>query len=170
MMKARIETATSVLIGKTLWRCTRAADMACFQFGQRRKVLDRNGKEKEVGDWALHVECTWRIVQGDRVVVGRQDLYYPAEYDEDKPYPEDFDWDRDPNNHDKLLGSFFEDETRKLVVREVEVGAAGNIHIILGSGFSLEVFPSDSLSGEHWRLFEPDRNGPHFVVTGRGIE
>jgi hypothetical protein len=169
-MRARIEAATGVLIGNALWGCTRAADIACFQFGQRRKVLGWNGKEKEVGDWALHVESTWRIIQGDRVLVGRQDLYYPAEYDEDEPHPESFDWDRDPNRHDKLLDSFFKDETRELVVREVEVGAAGSFRIILESDFSLEVFPSDSLDGEHWRLFEPSKDGPHFVVTGEGVE
>jgi hypothetical protein len=169
-MNAQIETATRVLIGTALWKCTRAADMACFQFGQRRKVLDRNGKEREVGEYALHVECAWRIIQGDRVVVGRQDLYYPAEYDEDRLIPEGFDWEHDPNRHDKLLGTLFENGAREFMVTGVEVGAARSFHIELGSDFSLEVFPSNSLSDEHWRLFEPSMDKPHFVVTGKGIE
>jgi len=169
-VRGQIETATGVLIGKALWRWTRAADMACFQFGGRRKVLDRNGKEEEVGDYALHVECTWRIIHGDRVFVGRQDLYYPAEYDQGKPYPEDFDWEHDPNRHDKLLDSLFENGTREFMATDVEVGAAGSFHVLLGGNFSLEVFPSNSLSGEQWRLFEPRRDKPHFVVTGDGIK
>jgi hypothetical protein len=169
-MRRQIEEATRVLVGKGLWRCTRAADMACFDFGRRRKVAGRNGAEKEVGDYALHVECGWRIIHGDRVAVGRHDLYYPAEYDENEPIPEDFDWQYNSNRHDKLLASLFKNGTREFEVHDVEVGMAGSFRIILQDGFSLEVFPSDSLSGEHWRLFEPDRDGPHFVVTGNGIE
>jgi hypothetical protein len=168
--RKQIETAMGVLIGMPLWQCTRAADMACFQFGQRRKVEGRNGREKEVGDWALHVQCVWRITQGGRVAVGRQDLYYPAKYVQDEPLPHDFDWDRGPNRHDKLLASLFRNGTREFAVREIEVGIAGSFRILLEEDFSLAVFPSDSLAGEHWRLFEPDRDGPHFVVTGNGVE
>jgi hypothetical protein len=168
--RKQIETATKVLIGEPLWGCTRAADMACFQFGQRRKAMGQNGREKEVGDHALHVQCPWRITQGDQVVVGRQDLYYPAEYAEDNSLPTDFDWDHDPNRHDKLLASLFGNEAQGFVVQQIEVGTAGSFRIILRSGFSLEVFPSDSLRGEHWRLFEPDKDRPHFVVTGNGVE
>jgi len=144
--------------------------MACFDFGPRRKVQNRNGKEVEVGDYALHVECTWRIRRGDRIVVGRQDLYYPAEFDETKPIPENFDWEHDPNLHDKLLGSLFENGTREFMVTGVEVGAAGGFNIEIGENLFLEIFPSNSMSDEHWRLFEPRRDKPHFVVTGDGIK
>jgi hypothetical protein len=50
------------------------------------------------------------------------------------------------------------------------VGSAGSFRTLLEGGFSLEVFPSNSLNGEQWRLFEPGKDLPHFVVTGIGVE
>jgi hypothetical protein len=167
-MKTEIERATLSLNGKALWRCLRAADMAMFDFGKRRASLDFWGNPREVGDLALHVQCAWRITQDDRVLVGSNDLYYPADYDENNARSPEFDWERDPNRRDKLLASMFENGTKEFLVQKVEVGLAGSLHIALSGNLFLEVFPNDSLTGEHWRLFEPDKKG-HFVVTGSGI-
>lgn len=170
-VKARIESATAVLIGRTLWAGRRAADMATFQFGARKKVSDFFGRPSEVGEYALHVQCAWRITRDDQVVVGSRDLYYPADYhDVSEDLPSEFDWDRDPNRRDKLLGTLFGNGTRELVVQDVEVGAAGNLRIVLSDEYSLEVFPNDSLNHEHWRLFRPGVEEPHFVVIGNSIE
>ena len=170
LMKAEIERATVVLVGKALWRCLRAADMATFDFGKRRASLDFRGNPREVGDLALHVQCAWRITRGDRVVVGNNDLYYPADYvGEQNVVPPDFDWSRNPNRRDRLLSSLFEDGTKEFTVQTVEVCPAGNLYIPLSEGLCLDVFPNDSSTDEYWRLFEPDKEGPHFVVTGGGI-
>jgi hypothetical protein len=170
VLKIEVERATAVLEGKALWRCLRAADMATFDFGRRRESFDSRGNTKEVGELALHVQCPWRITREDDVVVGSRDLYYPADYDESQDVPGDFDWEQHPNRRDKLLVSLFHDGTRELLVKRVEVGAAGSLHILLSDDFCLDVFPADSLSLEHWRLFVPDNDAPHFVLTGRGIE
>ncbi|MBZ5671658.1 MAG: hypothetical protein LAO04_18265 [Acidobacteriia bacterium] len=170
-MKAQIAAATAVLLGKPLWTCRRAGDMATFQFGERKKALDFYARPSEVGEYALHVQCAWRITCGDELVVGSRDLYYPADYhDTREDLPPEFDWDRDPNRRDKLLDSLFGNGTREFVVQRIEAGAAGSLHIALSDGYSLDVFPYDSLGGEHWRLFIPGKDEPHFVVTGRGIE
>jgi hypothetical protein len=169
-MKTEIESATAALNGKALWRCLRAADMATFDFGQRRKVLGFRGNEKEFGELALHVQCAWRVTRADRIVVGSRDLYYPADYREDEAVPSEFDWDRDPNRRDKLLTLLFENGAKEFVVERVAVGAAGSLHIELSENLALDIFPNDSLSDEHWRLFNPGTHGEHFVVTGSGIE
>jgi len=44
------------------------------------------------------------------------------------------------------------------------------LHIALGDGFCLDVFPDDSLNDERWRLFRPGFVEPHFVVTAHGLE
>ena len=41
--------------------------------------------------------------------------------------------------------------------------------MILTRGFALDVFPDESLPGEHWRLFQPGNEKTHFVVTGMGL-
>jgi hypothetical protein len=41
---------------------------------------------------------------------------------------------------------------------------------VLGDGFALDVMPDESTSGDHWRLFVPRSDQPHFIVTGDSIE
>jgi len=57
-----------------------------------------------------------------------------------------------------------------LVVEAVQADAVGSLHIILGDGFALDIFPDVSISGEHWRLFRPRTKAAHFVVTGEGVK
>lgn len=171
MLKPQVERAVLPLVGRPLWACGRAADMATFAFGQRRKVPDRHGGEREVGDYALHVQCAWRITRDDRVVVGNRDLYYPADYrDVSEEIPPEFNWDRSPNRRDRLLRSLFESNVRGFTVEAVEVRAAGGLQVMLVDGLRLDVLPHDSLNHEHWRLFRPGVDAPHFVLTGSGIE
>jgi hypothetical protein len=42
--------------------------------------------------------------------------------------------------------------------------------LALSEEFMLDVFPDDSLPGEHWRFFQPGREAPHFVVSGGGSD
>ena len=141
--------------------------MAMFDFGVPKKVLDRAGNEKEVGEFALHVQCAWRMARRNQILVTSRDIHYSADYSEDQDIPDEFDWDREPNRLDKLLHSLFEQETNDFVVQKVEVGDAGKLHLLLGNDASLELFPDDSLAGERWRLFIPGAHQPHLVVTGR---
>jgi hypothetical protein len=145
--------------------------MATFQFGARLKTRDFHGRPSEVGEYALHVQCAWRIVRGDQVVVGSQDLYYPADYeDRSEHIPEGFDWDRDPNRRDRLVQLLFEDGAREFVVDGIDVCAAGTLHIRLNDGFCLDVVPAVSLNEEHWRLFKHGADEPHFVIAGSSVE
>jgi hypothetical protein len=170
IVKTQIENATAVLVGKALWKCTRAADLASFQFGARAKVSGFRNATKEVGEYALHVQCAWRIARRDRVIVGSRDLYYPADFSDDEEIPEGFDWDRDPNLRDKQVQSLFANDTVEFTVLSVEAGAAGSLRIVLSDDVFLDILPYDSLLHEHWRLFDPRTDSPHFVMTGSGIE
>ena len=144
-------------------------DMAMFDFGALRNSLDSKGNARVVGEVALHVQCPWRIAREDEVIVGSCDLYYPADYEGDGGAAENFDWERNVSRQDKLLESFFQNGTRQFIVRDVAVGAAASLHVALSDGFFLDLLPVDSLSIEAWRLFQPDIEHSHFVVTGKGI-
>jgi hypothetical protein len=168
-MREQVQKALDVLIGQPLWSSGRAADLEWFQFGQRRTVKGAGGDTKEVGEYALHVQCAWRIRHGDQVVVGGRDLYYPSEERDDRP--EDFDWDvQGANRRDKRIAELFQNEPRQFLVREVQVGEAGSFTIILDEAYALDVFPDDSSNDEHWRIFKPYAEEPHFVVAGKGLE
>jgi hypothetical protein len=169
-MKSEIRQATTRLKGKALWRASRTLDMAKFDFGDRRTRSDSDGAVGEVGEFALHIQCPWRIAREDKVIVGNGDLYYPTNYQYNEDVPDEFDWERTPTLLDRLLDVVFEDGKRQFIVQRVEVGDAGSLHIVLSERLSLDVLPCDSLQREHWRLFEPDNLESHFVVTGQGIK
>ena len=154
-----------------LWDAGRASDLAWFIFGERRIVRDFYGNPKEVGEFSLHVQCAWRLLQHDRTIVGNRDLYYPAGWGMDSPdVPADFKWDvQGANRLDERLKLFFQDDRKDLIVDRVEAGLAGALQIFFRGETVLEIFPNDSFEGEHWRLFRPYRDEPHFIVSGEGI-
>ena len=165
-MREQIQEALGVLIGAPLWASGRAADLEWFAFGQRRTVKGFRGDAKEVGEYALHVHCAWRIRRGDQVVIGSGDLYVPAEESDNKP--EDFDWEvQGASRRDKCIAELFQNETRQFLVKQVQVGEAGSFSIVLDSEYVLDVFPDDSLSDEHWRIFKPSSEATQFVVSGK---
>jgi hypothetical protein len=170
-MRERIERAIGVLVGRSLWNSTRAADLASFQFGQRRELPGSFGRTRTVGEYALHVQCAWRIAREDRVIVGSHDLRYPANYtDTSQAVDPDFDWDRDPNGRDSLLASLFENGAKQFLVEAVTVGSAGLLHLRLADSLCFDIMPDDSIRREQWRFFQPDVEAPHLVVTSSGIE
>src|SRR5712691_2385776 len=57
----RMDQALEVLVGLPLRSMGRAADLEWFGFGHPREVPKRNGGTKIVEDWALHVQCAWRL-------------------------------------------------------------------------------------------------------------
>jgi hypothetical protein len=155
-----------------LWDAGRAADLLWLAFGQRRTIQDFRGESREVGEYALHVQCAWRFVQGEKVVVGNRDLYYPRGYTDPKQeIPKEFNWDvQGANRCDEVLAGLFAGGAKQFVVLRVQAGQAGELALLLESGLTLQVFPNDSLVGEHWRLFTPGSDAPHWVYTGNGLE
>jgi hypothetical protein len=168
-MTNEIQKALSVLVGLPLLSLGRAVDLAWFEFGSRKTVKGPRGDEREVGEYALHVQCAWRITSGDSIVTGRGDIFCTPE-ETDEPTPSDFDWQKG-NRFDKIVQQLFRNETRQFMVQDVAVGEAGSLAIRLEHGYQLEVFPQDSESGEHWRFFKPFVQGePHLVVSGRSLK
>ena len=108
-MRSEIENATSALVGNALWACKRTSDLASFQFGKKRQTRTFRGVEAEVGEYALNVQCAWRLAKEDRVVAGSADLYYPSDLQIQRT-PPNFDWNREPNRLDELLRLLFEDD------------------------------------------------------------
>ena len=149
-MQTQIEQTLEVLIGLPLWDGRRAADLQSFHFGDRHTVVDRKGQPCEVGTYALHLQCAWRIVGPSGIVVASRDKFYPTG---DRPLEDaydDFEWDKPGANRcDERMEAFFEQHsTAPLLVESVRADAVGGVWMRLGSDHMLEVFPDDSLEGE----------------------
>jgi hypothetical protein len=76
-LAVRIEQKLSPLIGLRLSATHRAASMRMFDFGELQTVRSKlRGKDRfrTVGQFALHVQCPWRIEGPDGLVTGLSDL------------------------------------------------------------------------------------------------
>src|SRR4051794_18430335 len=105
LMEKKVQEALNEIVGMPLWALGRAADLAWFEFGSRRTVQGTKGV-KEVGDYALHVVCAWRITHADKIVTGRGDIFCtPSETSE--PTPPDFDWQQG-NRFDEIAEQLFQ--------------------------------------------------------------
>ena len=142
-----------------------------FGFGQ---TQPRDGGT--IAEYSLHLQCTWRLVRESRLICGSFDRYLR----EDGSYADDWD-PLDGNLLDVILMRLFENvrtqrtrmplenKTGDLVVTDVvEVDDFGGFTLRLSPDYALSVFPAGS-TGEHWRLFEPGLETPHFVVDAESV-
>jgi hypothetical protein len=165
------------LVGLKLSRVARAADMRTLQFGKT--VARVSGGV--VGEYALHIQCPWRLDGATGVVTGSDDLYVP--YEESDESRESFDWEKVGDSlQDRVLRELLKDydentkqlvnSTNVLTVDGVETDSAGGFCLRLSGGYRLLVFP-DGTRREAWRLFRPSKDGDapeekHFVVPLEG--
>ena len=172
MDKNHARTLLGKLIGLPLWAAGRAGNLEWFQFGAQHTVIDEfRGTEKVVGEYALHVQCAWRIIGSSGIEVASHDRYYPASGEANIDLA-DFEWDRPGKNKcdEKISALFALRESEPFIVTNVEIDSVGSIRLMLGETYALEVFPDSSLSREQWRLFQPYQNADEIVLTGQGFE
>lgn len=164
----------STLVGKEISGCHRAADMLTLQFGPLRQDISPMGRQRLVGEWALHVQCPWRLEAGSSIYTGRSDLWEP----ETEPGI-DFDWqtwDFEAGNlRDKRMALLFGDALdnpgiaakprNRIVVEDVQADAFGGARILMSQSYSLSMFP-DGTRSEDWRFFSGGEGSDHFVVVG----
>jgi hypothetical protein len=160
--RQQVIAALSQIIGLPLTAARRAADMQTFHFGALRPV--DNGS---VGEFALHVQCPWRIECPKGILTGRLDLWEPVE--ENAPYDENWDYEKSPNLQDEKLDQLFGQSDGSIVVQHVDADEFGGAAIGLSQGFVLRIFPAGT-RGEDWRLFQPKTDARHFVISDGKVE
>lgn len=170
-MREAIRSQIGKLIGLNLQYAGRASNLFWLGFGELISVT-RRGKTEELAEYALDIQCSWRIIKDNKILVGSRDFYSPRTgWNEEN---DDFDWDVQGNNRfDERIESFIENTKEHVAVERVEPDEVGGLKIFLSQGYLLEVFPDTSEDDEYsefWRFFNQRENSPHFVVTGNGIE
>ncbi|MDO7873853.1 hypothetical protein Q5H93_03845 [Hymenobacter sp. ASUV-10] len=168
-MKEQTYHSLRQLVGLMLTGSTRAADMECLKFGEQ-AIVDRSGELYNIGEFALHLQCPWRITSSEKLLVGSSDLYEPADGISDAD--EDFDWEIIGNNlRDVRLQQLL---IQSKIVEAVETDAYGGFSLFLSQDLVFSAFPSYSKNDEYheyWRLLD-NREGPkpHIVVGPNGVE
>lgn len=170
-MREATKSKLDKLVGLNLRYAGRASNLFWLGFGEKILVTRREKKE-EVAEYALHIQCSWRIAKGYKIVVGSRDFYSPRTGLENEN--EHFEWDIQGNNRfDERIESFIKDINEYTIVERVESDEVGGLKIFLSQGYLLEVFPDTSEDDEYsefWRLFNRKEDSPHFVVTGNGTK
>jgi hypothetical protein len=151
------------LVGLPLSAARRAADMRTLQFGALREVDGGS-----VGDFALHIQCPWRMEGLDGIVTGRSDLYEPVERGPDFDF-DSWDYEKAPNLQDSQFNQLLARHGKSLIVQSVDADDYGSAAIAFENGFVLRMFPAGT-RGEDWRLFRPKANMPHFVIAEGKVE
>ena len=167
-MKNEIESYLISLIGQPLIGASRAASMQMFGFGNWVDTVD--GEIRKVSEYALHLQCAWRITSKDKIFVGQNDMFYPSGNYETEP--KNWNWDVTGNNRcdektDELIDQHVD---CPLIVEKITADEFGSLNLQFSENFRLEIFSDNSLPEEFWRFFKPTNEENHFVVGGNGIE
>ena len=169
-MKEKIEDILGNLLGIALVAIGRSCDLEWFQFGDLIEIVDHRGNKRKVSEYALHVQCGWRITDAAGIIVASQDRFYPREGWEGNI--EDFNWDvQGENRSDQLVCKFLKKNKENiLIVKSVRADRFGGFELSFSNEVKLEVFPDGTTNAEHWRFFKPYSEVQHFIVTSNGIE
>jgi hypothetical protein len=144
-MKQAIEHALAPVVGQPLWAVGRVASLVWFQFGGRHVVVDRQGRQREVGSYALHVDCPWSWTRSwGEVIVDHESA------------------------HDELSDCL----AVPVCCQSIDCRDNGSFRIHFDDHTILTVAVEadpDPAAEEYWRFFEPHLDTPHFVVGAGGV-
>ncbi|MGF6305365.1 MULTISPECIES: hypothetical protein [Paraburkholderia] len=143
----------SALQGLQLSSVNRAADMLTLGFGDLRPVTNFRGVIKHVGEWALHIQCPWRLEEAAQVVATQEDLSGSDE--------------RAYATADHLRGLLV--ERGPCTVDSVSVSDDAGMIVSLSRGFRLVVTPDGIEGAEDWRFFAPGVDAAHLVIKGGDV-
>jgi hypothetical protein len=166
-VKAEIDKAVSILVGLRLTTDGRAVDMVTLGFGPVREEETR-GKLRTIAQYALHIQCPWRLMGGGVVLAGYTDWRFPPAGVSNHGFvPSDAHLTR----RDELVRSFRSHGSDAHVVESAEGATAGDLRVVFADGCVLEVFPDFATPDDHdeyWRLFPTGNLERHFLVTPEG--
>ncbi|MFL0475401.1 hypothetical protein ACH0CI_25775 [Priestia sp. 179-F W1.4 NHS] len=73
-MREAIRSQIGKLIGLNLRYAGRASNLFWLGFGEMISVT-RRGKTEELAEYALNIQCSWRITKDNKILVGSRDFY-----------------------------------------------------------------------------------------------
>jgi hypothetical protein len=144
-LEKEIAIALAPLQGLVAWGPARAASMLTLQLGEPRADTSATGRSRVIGEYALHVQCPWRLTEGARMVVGSGDLFTPAMADAD---PATFNWDVKGATWWDYQWRDFASKHASLRVDSIFTDPFGGFRLLCSGGVAFEVFPSTSVA-EH---------------------
>jgi hypothetical protein len=160
-----IQQALTPLVGLPLRSVGRDSILLWLHLGEMHEVVAGGGGTKIVGDWAIQVQCSWRLCRRGRIEVAYRDYYFSPKGDalDDWITPGKSRFD----HLAQVLSCQF--ETSPPLVLSFTTDDVGGFSLALSGDYRLDVFPDDSSSDDYsghwlWRLFAPAPDREQFVV------
>ena len=159
-LAAALKSLVGLRLAGTAYPCLRS-----FHF------VNPNSPEVE---WALHIQCPWRIEAEDSIVTGSYDTWEPA--DPDAELGEGWEpakggglaeW-RLRNLFDNPSAEYIANNRPEFVCTEASLEQHGSATLRFTGAYTLRLFPTGS-RGEHWRVFVR-RDLESHVVCGANSE
>jgi hypothetical protein len=147
--------------------------MRIFHFG----AITSEGS-RTYGEFALHLQCPWRIEGPEALVTGSSDVFTPSDPRVSSLDPE-WDYDTSGNLQDELVAKWLRTTPGKagfarsavvppLIVEAVSAEPFFGLKITISGGYLLSVFP-DGTAGENWRFFRPGMSEEHLVIRDGSV-
>lgn len=144
--------AIHALNGLAFRRVGHSLDLAWLWFGAESPWTSELGIEGVRPEYALHVQCAFRVDVDDRIILGSRDLTLDAQGLRAESL---FDVQARALNESAVTGVFN--------VIEARMTPGCGIKINLSRGITIEVFPDSSSGMEWWRLIKFSEPQHHFV-------
>lgn len=134
------------LINNDFINMGRSADLLWLQFGEKIKIKNYKNIYVEKGSMGLNVQCPWRMLKQDKIILGNNDIYIP------KKESLNFDWW-------EIGGSIFDEKSEKIIndllplkVIDVIVNEIGDFSIRFEKEIVFEVILNGAFKTEFWRF------------------
>ena len=145
------------LIGLKLTQTTRASNMECLKFG-----VKTNDKNQNIGEFGLHIQTDWKIINEQNILVGSNDLYEP---DSENQSESDFDYEMG-NLRDEKLEKIISSDC--LIVSKIRTDRIGGLYIQFKNQSELQIIPTNSSESEYnefWRLIDNRKSETEHIVS-----
>lgn len=140
----------------------RTLDLVHLGFGELFEETNRRGEKREIAAYSFHIQCPFRIIRDNNIVLGYTDLFIPNKETDFMVYLNK----RNTNVFDSKV-EWLESELKNESVKDVCLTPLNDL-VIETTNFTIEILVCDQTS-ESWRFFCIADNSPHIVVDEDGL-
>ena len=159
MDRNKITVNLNRIVNKKLSYFRRSLDLVCIGFGDLTLEYDRHNNKCFVGEYALHIQCPFRVIKNDEIVLNSNDIYLSPEQD-------------GIANLDDQNSCLFDFNAKALELdNEVVTGVCLNDNndlFVFTQNYLIQVFVISN-ECEAWRFFEIKSDEPHIIVDEDGL-
>ena len=151
---ADISTALNILLNQPLFDVGYAGDMLWLGVGNPIQYVDYRGRSKMISEFALHLQCPWRFVLNQKIVLASHDFYLPKS---PQSVPTSSVFEEKYTAFRALVTS------EKFSIKDIKTDSLGGFTLYFHKDLIFEVFIHSSEPIECWRLINSTTN-EHFVL------